>query len=229
MDIGLALTYVTRDPDWIKKVLIGGAILLVSTPLAIILVGLLGFFVVYGYCIGITRNVIQGVDNPLPEWTDFGAYLVTGLKAWVGVLIWSLPVIVISVCNQFLGSVSDSASAIAVIVSLCLVFPLNLLLSIFITPTIIGRFAVTDEIGPMLQVSDIIAQIRETGFMPYLLYAVLVLAASFLALFGLIACIIGIFFTLVWALFAQAHGIGQLHRLHASGQSIAQPADHPAF
>ncbi len=229
VDIGLALTYVTRDPDWLKKVLIGGVILLVSIPLSVILVGLLGLFVFYGYTIAITRNVINGVENPLPEWTDFGAYLSDGLKAWVGALVWSLPLIVLSICNQILGAISDSTLIVSYFVGFCLVLPLNLLLGIFITPTVVGRYADTKEIGAMLQFSEVIAQIRSIGVVPYLLLFVMALIAGFVALFGVIACVIGIFFTMTWALFAQAHGIGQVYRLRDGGATYSAPADHPAF
>ena len=229
MDIGLALTYVTRDPQWLKKVLIGGLIMLVSIPLSIVLVGFLGFFIVGGYGIAVTRNVIQGTEYPLPEWTDFGAFLTSGFKAFVGYMVWALPLIVLSVCNQLFGSTSDEAGALSLLVSLCLLTPLNLILGNVIGPTINGRFAVSGEISSMLQVSEIVAQIRATGFVPYLLFFVLSIIAAFLTFFGLIICLIGIVFTGIYATMSLAHATGQLYLQHQSNQGVTPATPHPAF
>jgi hypothetical protein len=229
VDIGLALTYVTRDPQWLKKLLIAGAIVLVSVPFMILLVGFLGIFVVYGYAVATTRNVILGIENPLPEWTDFGAFLGSGFKAWIGTLVWSLPLIALSTCSQILTAVSDNGAIVSVFISVCLVLPISIIIYVFIFPTVIGRFAATEELGSMFQFSEVIEQIRSTGIAPYLLYLVLGIIAGFIATLGLIVCIIGVFFTMTWAILAQAHGIGQLYRIQQSQGGLAPATDHPAF
>lgn len=229
MDIGLALTYVFKDPQWIKKLLIAGAIVLVSVPFMIVLIGFVGLFIVYGYAVATARNVILGIEQPLPEWTDFGAFLGSGFKAWIGTLVWSLPLIAISVCNQILANASDGTAIVSIFISLCLVLPISIIVGAFITPTIVGRFAATEDLGSMFQFNEIIEQIRSTGIAPYLLYLVLGIIAGLIATLGLIACIIGIFFTMTWAILAQAHGIGQLYRSSQSQGVLAPATDHPAF
>lgn len=231
MDIGLALTYVTRDPQWVKKVLIGGLIIVVSALFTIILVGLLGWFIFGGYAIRIVRNVMNGVPNPLPEWDDMGGDLSRGLKAFVGLLVWLAPVWILSICVNAIGfSDSDSANALASFLNLCLVTPLSLLLGTFVVPVIVGRFAEDEQIGTMFQFSEVIADIRATPISVFLLYLVLSIITGILAYVGLIACLVGVFFTIAYAQFANAHGIGQIRqRTREARIGTSMGTQHPAF
>lgn len=220
MDIGLALTYVTKDEGWLKKVLIGGVLFLIP---------IVGALIVYGYGVRVARNVISGVPNPLPEWDDIGGDLSRGFFVFLGGIIWAIPIWVLYFCSFLIGTISDEAGILTVFINFCLIFPVSLLFSTFVVPTIVGRFAMTNEFSSMLQFSDIIAVIRGIGVGPYLMYLVLSIVAGFIATLGLIACFIGVLFTLAYAMFAQFHGIGQIARL-APGASGAAPAqDHPAF
>lgn len=114
LDIGKAFTFVTEDPKWVTKILIGGGLILAGI---VTLVGwLFTFPVVGGYMIMTTRNVINGNPQPLPEWDDFGNKWIEGFKGWVVTLVYSLPAIVISLVfslpNIFLSS-SGNDGAIA--------------------------------------------------------------------------------------------------------------------
>jgi len=231
VDIGLALTYVTRDPQWVKKVVIGGVIVLVSTLFTIILVGLLGWFIFGGYVVRTVRNVINGEPNPLPEWDDMGGDLSRGLKGFVGLVVWLAPVWILSICaNVFSFSDSDGANAFATILNLCFVTPLSLLLGTFVVPVIVGRFAETEEIGTMFQFNEIVADIRATPLSAFLLYLVLSIITGLLAYVGLIACLIGVVFTIAYAQYANAHGIGQIRQRTREGRyGPATPTSHPAF
>lgn len=231
MDIGLALTYVTRDPQWIKKVLIGGLIVLVSALFSIILVGLLGLAVFGGYIVRTVRNVTNGEPNPLPEWDDMGGDLARGLKAFVGLLVWLAPVWILSICAGGLNFAdSDGAAAFATILQLCLITPISILLGIFVIPVIIGRFAENEQIGTMLQFGEVIADIRATPISIFLLYLVLSIITGLLAYVGLIACLIGVIFTIAYAQFANAHGIGQIRqRTREARLGPAMATEHPAF
>lgn len=231
MDIGLALTYVTKDPQWVKKVLIGGLVIFVSLLLSIILVGLLGFAMFGGYLVRTVRNVTNGEPNPLPEWDDMGGDLVRGLKGFVGLLVWLAPVWILSICASGLNFAdSDGAAAFATILQLCLITPLSILLSVFVIPVIIGRFAEDEQIGTMLQFGDVIADIRATPISVFLLYFVLSIITGILAYVGLIACLIGVIFTIAYAQFANAHGIGQIRqRTREARLGPAMATEHPAF
>ena len=77
MDIGSAFTFVFDDEDWIKKVAIGGGIILLGIILLpLLLLGLLLFLPLNGYMLEVLKNVRDGQAKPLPEWSDFGGQTV---------------------------------------------------------------------------------------------------------------------------------------------------------
>lgn len=222
MDIGLAFSYITRDRDWIKKVLIGGAISLIP---------IIGSFVVYGYIVRIIRNVVDEVPNPLPEWDDFANYLTNGFLAAVGVFIWGAPLFILAFCIFAFGSLSDAASLLSIL-GWCLIYPLLFLYMIVVPPIVVGRFAMDGNFNAMLDFNGIIAQIRSVGVGPYALFLVLAVVASFVGSLGLIACIIGVFFTQAFASYATGHGAAQIYKISLSGgvpQGQDQAPQRPAF
>jgi hypothetical protein len=79
LDFGRALKFVTEDPDWIKKILIGGAAMLLS-----ILV--VGSILVSGYWVRLIQRAARGEARPLPEWDDLGGLFMDGLRA-VGIYL----------------------------------------------------------------------------------------------------------------------------------------------
>ena len=90
MDIGKSFTFTFDDEGWLTKVLMGGLFSLLS----IILIGIP--FIV-GYFLETLKNVYLGQPRPLPNWGDgMGAMFVKGIKAVVGILVWSLPIILLS-------------------------------------------------------------------------------------------------------------------------------------
>lgn len=210
MDVGRAFSYVFEDPNWVKKVAIGGAILLVSAPLSVILIGLLGVFVVYGYMVEVVRRVHSGSPTPLPEWDDVGGFLTRGLGAFAGVIIWALPFGALFACAGIVSSTGNDTATLFGIFGYCLGFPLTVIFAL-IAPLIIARYAVTGKFGSMFEFSEIFAEARR-AIGPLLITFVVYLIASFLSYFGLIACLIGIFFTGFYALLVYAHSIGQMYR-----------------
>ena len=100
MDIGKSFTFVFEDDQWITKILIAAVILLVgvlfSWVLAIPLI--LAFALLSGYMVEITRRVMAGQVDGLPEWDDWGALLMDGIKFWVVGIVYALPLIILSIC-----------------------------------------------------------------------------------------------------------------------------------
>ncbi len=88
MDFGRAFTSVTEDPDWIKKVLIGGAFTLLSSVLV-------GVPFVLGYFGRTLRNVVAGAARPLPEWDDLGGIFGEGLRLAAVYLLYTVGVFVV--------------------------------------------------------------------------------------------------------------------------------------
>jgi hypothetical protein len=97
MDIGRALTFFTEDERWIEKTAIGTGVLLLSTLLSFVLVGVVGFFIVMGYGVRLLQNVRDGVNPILPEWDQWGDDLSRGFKLFVVQFIWALPILLIVV------------------------------------------------------------------------------------------------------------------------------------
>jgi hypothetical protein len=80
MDVRQALTFIFKDEEWIKKVLLG---------IVISLVPIFGQFALMGYMLVIIRNVKSGDPRPLPDWSEAVQYFVEGLKMWVVNMVYS--------------------------------------------------------------------------------------------------------------------------------------------
>jgi hypothetical protein len=76
---------------------------------------------------------------------------------------------------------------------------------------VLGRYAIENTFSSMFEISEIMAEIRRAPG-ALLLAALIAFLAVVLAYFGLIACIIGVFFTLTYAYFVMAHVLGQAYR-----------------
>lgn len=211
MDFGLAFSYVFRDPAWVKKVLIAGLLVLIP---------IIGWAMILGYGLQIIRNVYQGSDPVLPEWTDFGNLLVSGIVAWVGLFIWLLPVTIISSCIQF-GFQDNGTSGLGLLFS-CLFLPIQLVYQVIFPPIVTARYAVERNFGTMFKFGEIFAQVQRAGSALVMLFLI-TLVAYLVAGVGLIACIIGVIFTGAYAGFVVSHATGQVYR-KASGAAPQQPA-----
>ena len=220
MDIGRALSFMFKDSEWVKKILIGGLILLIP---------LIGTFVAFGYAIEVVRRAYQN-DDALPEWDDFGGYLTRGFLAWVGALIWAIPLIIIGFCAFIpaiaLSNDDSGVGGVFIVFGYCLIIPLAILFQAFVLPMLLGRYAVERNFGAMFQFSEIIEDIRRAGS-ALLMVLVVAIVATFVAQLGLIACFIGIFFTTFYSYLAIGHAAGQAYR-RARGLSDIPPAA-PAF
>ena len=85
VDFGRSFTFVTEDPDWIKKILIGGVFTLACALLV-------GVPFVLGYFSRTLRNVVAGEARPMPEWDDLGGIFNEGLRLTAVYLVYALGV-----------------------------------------------------------------------------------------------------------------------------------------
>ena len=72
MDVNKAFTFVFDDERWITKVLIGSVLLFFSFLIVPV-------FFFAGYMIQIVRTVMDGLEDPLPEWEEWGRLFKDGL------------------------------------------------------------------------------------------------------------------------------------------------------
>jgi len=229
VDIGRAFSFVFEDANWVKKILIGGLISLVP---------LLGGMVTYGYMLEIVRRAYEGSGDELPEWDDFGGYLLRGLILFAALLIWFLPVIVLLGCVVgLLIAATDTSDndGVAVISSLVLFGVVSVLIlvivvwSVVFLPILAGRYAVERRFGALFEFGEIWSEVRRAGAVPLLLLFVTYLAASMIGQLGIIACFIGVIFTAFYSNLVIAHGAGQVYRRARSLGEPAAPTSAPAF
>ncbi len=234
MDIGRSLTFYTEDPRWKEKLGMGIGVILISSLLSFVLVGILGFAILMGYSVRLLQNVRDGVEYPLPEWDQWGDDLARGFKLFVVTLIWALPIFV-AVIPTILGSaLADSGGGggefIGVMLILCgtclsVVYGLVLLV---LTPGISVLFAEDEQISSGLKIREIWQWTRER-IGEVLIVTVLVIAVGFVlslvAPLGVILCVVGLLVTLpasvLLTYLIQYHLYGQLAR---SGQKAAPAA-----
>ena len=226
MDIGKSFTYVFEDPNWIKKVLIGGIVSII--PIV--------NFAAIGYMVTTLKNVTDGQPQPLPEWGNFGEHLMKGLYVFVGALIYIAPILLLYCCMMVLpivlggaGSAAgrDAGSALAGVGSLlsmclgCLMFLFILAVAVMF-PAALTRYAVSGQLSTFWDFRgnfDLISKNLAT----YIIAILIVWVAGFVAGFGIILCFIGVIFTSFWSQLVGAHVYGQFWRA-AQGQGTVPAA-----
>ncbi len=217
MDIGSAFTYMFDDEEWIKKIAIGGGLILVAFILSPIIVGLALFLPISGYMLETLKNVRDGQPTPLPEWADFGGLFSKGLIVFVIGLVYNLPALLVACVtggiNAFAPQLDpDVADALVIVAGClsCLQFLLSLLGNAFL-PAALIRYAQYDTFGSAFQFGEIFSFI--TGNIgDYIIVILLSWVAGLVAAFGVILCVIGVIFTVFWSVLVTANLYGQLAR-----------------
>lgn len=216
MDINKALTYPMDDDRWITKLLIGVLLMILSSFI-------IPTFFVYGYMIQIIRNVMDDVENPLPEWDDWGKLFKDGFNLFVAGLVYTLPIWLLTCCSVFaivLPAMSEGGDAaailagigsLAIIVISCLIIIFAIALML-IGPAISIQYAREDNLSACFKFSEIIGIARDN--VGDIVIAIIVLVMiSFLFFFVNIVPVIG---SLIWlatnayVLFIAAHLYGQI-------------------
>ncbi|RDZ52006.1 hypothetical protein DEQ92_18450 [Haloferax sp. Atlit-6N] len=142
-----SLNYLRNGEDWVKTVLIGGVL------------GLLSFlivptFLVIGYLLRVVRATMKGDEVP-PEFDDWGDMAVDGVKGFAIAFVYALVPAIIAGVFGFAGIVgaaaggSDAAGAlggIVALVGLLLAFVLGLLAA-YLIPAALSNYAETDRMG----------------------------------------------------------------------------------
>ncbi|MBI5712782.1 MAG: DUF4013 domain-containing protein [Chloroflexi bacterium] len=232
MEYGKAFTFAMEDPDWIKKLGIAAAIVFVAIVGSVFLLipTIAGLLLLSGYAVEIARRVINNEAKPLPEWTDFGNLFKNGLFLAIALFVYSLPSILLSVCaqsNSFLpamlrGNVDrdivEMAQTVTGVLALCCSC-VQFIYSIFIgmlTPAVAGQVASKGTIGAAFDFKAVFGHLRAQPVVYLLVFLITAVAGFVLALVGMIVCGIGLFVTLPFATFVNAHLWGQAYRFTSS-------------
>jgi len=224
MEIGKAFTFVTDDDEWIKKLAIGGALMLVSILFGALLLPLLVIFFLVGYQVAIIRNVIDGKDRPLPEWQEWGQLFIDGVIVSVAALVYAIPIILLTICSLALilpasveGGDPGGGAIAGTVVLTCLAVLFGIALA-FITPALYIQYARTGEFGPLFRFGEIVAVARD-NFVDILLVILATWVANLVvSIVGTIAAIticgplIVIPAGTAWVMYATGHLYGQIGR-----------------
>ncbi len=230
MDINKALTYVMDDDRWITKLLI--AIVMIFLSFFIVPI-----FFLYGYLVQIIRNVMDGVENPLPEWDNWGGLFKDGLSLFVAGIVYTLPIWILMFCSFLffipaMGSSGDAAEVLAgvgvfaMFIMMCLVFIFAIALML-IGPAIAIQYARTDSLSACFQFGEVIGIARD-NIGDIVIALVVVFAVGFvLSLVGIIP-ILGMLVILAgnaYILFVTGHMYGQIGAKAGGGSSKEKEFD----
>jgi len=219
VDFGRAFTSVTEDPDWIKKVLIGGAFTLLSSILV-------GVPFVLGYFGRTLRNVVADAPRPLPEWDDLGGIFNEGLRLTAVSLIYGLaiaavvgvplavvlvPLVAASAGHGDASEILGGLGLVGFVGLYGLAMLVYLVFAVFL-PAALARSALRGTVADGFAWREILDFVR-ANLGNYLITLVIYLLASFLAQFGFLLCCVGVFPAAFWSYVVLAAALGQTVRL----------------
>jgi hypothetical protein len=222
MDIGKSFTFVFEDENWITKLLLAAAILLLGVLFSwVLLIPLiLALALLGGYGVEITRQVIGGDLDKLPEWDDWGKLIADGLKVIVIGIVYALPLIIIALCLGLpIAIFAENSQGIASLFSM-LLSCLSLLWAIVMSlalPAAIAFWVAADDLSAAFRFGDVIGLVRD-NLATYLITFLMSWVANFIGELGSIVCGVGWLVTVPYALMVTGHLYGQAYT-EAMGQA----------
>jgi hypothetical protein len=213
VDFGRAFQFYFEDPEWLKKTLIGGVFYLLCAFLV-------GVPFIAGYVVQVTRRTARGEALPLPEWTDYGQLFSDGLQIVGLYLIHFLAAFLLpgslGCLFAVLGSAasrSDAASGVMAlgVVGAYFLFFVMLLALLLYFPSAYIRTAITGRFSAGLEVRENIELIKRNPA-NYLIAIAIYWVTSFIAQFGVILCIIGVFPAAFWSMCVTGWALGEVAR-----------------
>jgi hypothetical protein len=215
MDVGNAFVYMREDKDWVNK-------FVVASVLALTFIGLIPLT---GWLIEITHRVIKKEPQPIPDWSDFGEYTLSGLKLILLTLVWGLPMgiiyfpyIFISILGPLMSEFNPQIAegpifAFFMLTMFCftpLIFLMQAVL-MFFYPAFKGNFATTKDINDGFAFKKIFSMVK-ANWANYLVVGIIGMwVPSMLATAGMFLFCIGYFPAMVYGLMVGAHLEGQVY------------------
>ncbi len=223
IDFGRCFTFITEDPEWLTKVLVGGLFALLSAVLV-------GVPFVLGYWGRTVKNVAAGQPRPLPAWDDLGGIFSDGLRL-VGVyLVYALGLAVVMFAMSCVlmapiialgsaGELDDGPEALFAALGglgMLLFYAVVMLVSLgalVYLPAAMTRAALRDSFAEGFAWREVLAFIR-ANLGNYALSLVIYLVASFVSQFAILLCCVGLFPAAFWAYEVLAYALGETVRLN---------------
>ena len=228
MEMGRAFAYIFEDKNWVSKLI---PLLLIGFLSLIPVFGLIASAAGLGYLLHLAHNVRQGLPRPLPGWDDWQEKLNTGAQLLLAILIYNLPVLLMSLCSYALiaGVGGGFLGSTVSLVFFCCTAPLLLIYTILAWSMLaigITEYIETGETARMFRFVHLWDALRANNqiVFQWVLYAFL--ANMILGIVGAIPCIGWIIFFL-FAYPVQGHLLGQFaHRLGVRKQPVKKAHGH---
>jgi hypothetical protein len=198
-NVGRAFSFMFEDKNWVVKIILGA----VFNLLMLVLVGIP---FVLGYLLELAKNSSEGKELPLPEWDKLGDKFVRGLIYIIILIIYSIPGMILSFipCVKF-----------------CL-GPLYFLALAFVLPYITVRYAQTGSFEEVFRFNEIIEFVKN-NLSNLVIVILLTIALQIIATFGVLALVVGVFFTMFWADLGIFYLYGQVYREGKKEKPETQP------
>jgi hypothetical protein len=134
------------------------------------LISLLSIFILpavllAGYVVGITRNVMNQEERPLPEWDNLGALFRDGLAVIVAQIVYTFPFWVLlcaavatTIGFSGLAEASEDAAVAGIIATFGVIACVGLIFALalfFLSPAIVIQYARTGEFGAAFRFGEV--------------------------------------------------------------------------
>ncbi len=214
MDFGLAFSYVFNEKDqWFKKI---------ALPALCSLIPIIGPFILMGWGLKATQNVIEGNEEYALPSLEFGADLGRGFMGFLITLIYNLPIAILFGISGALfgvgGGMDDAGMTVLFIVGGCvsLIALVISLLIAFMSLAGLANYVAKGKFGAAFDFKTIFAMLKKS-FVSWLLVAVgYILAMGIIAPLGTIVCVIGALLTSAYGTAITAHLLGQAYNQSTS-------------
>lgn len=188
LPVGRAFSFMFEDKNWVVKIILGA----VFNLLTIVLVGIP---FVLGYLLELAKNSSEGKEIPLPEWDKLGDKFIRGLIYIIIVIIYSIPGMILS----FIPCVKYCLG------------PLYFLALAFVLPYVTVKYAQTGSFEDVFRFNEIFDFVKK-NINNLIIVVLLTIAFEIIACFGILALVVGIFFTVFWADLGIFYLYGQVYR-----------------
>jgi hypothetical protein len=209
IDVERGFRFIFEDPNWLKKLGIAGLLYLT----------IIGAIPVFGWALEVQRRTMHDHEEPLPDWSAFGEYIVNAFKVWLVYVIWALPIILLILVGIIPLAIIEAAFleyvVIAVLIFLAVILPISLAYSLFLYglyPILSGQYLENDSIREAINVRRAIRLFR-VNWIEMIVASILGYAASYIASFvGLLLCGIGVFLLAPAGMAIMFYYYGQAYR-----------------
>jgi len=224
MDIERSFSYVFRDRDWPKKLLLGG---LMNLPIV--------DFVLFPACMGYSLRVLKASAHEneprLPEWADFGQYWVSGLlqiAALLIMLIPAIPGIIAAIIGGNWAKASNENPMLLCCFSFACIASLWMLFVGIVFPMGRAHYAQTGEFASFFRLGRILGTIGEHIGDYVVALVVIAVTKSLANLLGWVLCLLGKGFLGFYGQLVTADLIGQVASLSGQIKDSTRPSPPPS-